>query len=289
MKTFIPIFILIFVTCSSCNKEQEIESILDIRGNEIHYKSIGKGQEMFLVHGGYLDLEMWNPQIETFQKEKKIIRFSDVGHGNTIASNNEIYGFEIIEKLSKSTKEDPAILVGLSWGAMICIDYALNNPDKISKLILVSPGLNGWNYFQDTLAAKNNLLRQEATLMGDIDSAAVLFHKNWVIGPRRNFKDIDNDFYQKSLEMIKSNMKEHCKEDWSKLDSIPAIERLEQIEIPTYIIIGDEDADDIKLIASLYNDKIPNSKKIIMKDVAHLVNMEDTESFNQILRQILEL
>jgi len=221
------------------------------------------------------------------QENNKLILFSDLGHGKTKSTNQQILGYKIIEKLTESTGKNSVILIGLSWRAMICVDYVLNNPKKVEKLILVSPGLNGWNYFQDTIAAKNNLLRKEASSKNDIDSAAILFHKNWVIGPRRNPNEIENEFHKESLRMITSNMKEHWKEDWSKLDSIPAIERLEEIEVPTFIIIGNQDAEDILLIANEYDDRIPNSTKIVMDNVAHLLNMEQAENFNRILNEIL--
>ena len=249
MKFIIPILLLGLLSCSN---PLETENFLNYNGNQIHYKTIGKGQELFFLHGGFLDLSMWDSQVEEFQEERKIIRFSDLGHGKTKASK-PIYGYRIIEKLSKSTELEPAILVGLSWGAMLSVDFTLHNPNKVDKLILVSPGLSGWNYFKDSLAAKNNALRQIANKNNRIEDAAKLFHHNWVIGTKRSASDLEEDFYTKSLAMINSNMKAHWKKEWSKLDTIPAITRLEEIKVPCYIIIGDQDALDIQLIANLYH------------------------------------
>jgi 3-oxoadipate enol-lactonase len=59
--------------------------------------------------------------------------------------------------------------------------------------------------------------------------------------------------------------------------------------IPTYIIIGSDDAEDILLIAEEYNNRMPQSQKIVVKDAAHLINMEQPERFNAILRSILNI
>lgn len=287
MRIIATILFLVMVSCSAQKNKKQGDSYLEVGDAQIHYKVSGKGQEMIMVHGGYLDLDMWQPQVKVFQKNKKVIRFSDVGHGKSRSTNPQIYGYEIIEGLSQATEKDPAVLLGLSWGAMLCVDYALKYPSKVDKLILVSPGLSGWNYFKDSVAAKNNELRQIAIDNDDINQAARLFHQNWVVGPRRDSSALESGFYNKSLEMITTNMKAHWKEDWSQLDSIPAISRLEQITVPTYIIIGDQDAKDIKLIAAAYDEKVPQSTKIAIENAAHLLTMEKPEKFNSILRQIL--
>lgn len=288
MRVILTILVLIVASCSAQKNHQEKDTFLNFGDAQIHYKISGKGQEMIMVHGGYLDLNMWQPQIGEFRNDKRIVRFSDIGHGKSKSNNNQIYGHEIIVKLSQATEKNPAIIMGLSWGAMLCVDYALKHPNKVDKLILVSPGLSGWNYFKDTLAAKNNKLRRIAIENNNIEQAAILFHQNWVVGPRRDKSDLEPQFYEESLEMITTNMRDHWKEDWSKLDSIPAIKRLKQITVPTYIIIGDQDADDIKSIAEEYDEKVPKSTKFVIENAAHLVNMEKPAAFNRLLKQLLE-
>ena len=177
--------------------------------------------------------------------------------------------------------------MGLSWGAMLCVDFALNYPEKVEKLILVSPGLNGWEYFQDSVANHHFELRQAAIQRSDTLAAARLFHKNWVAGPRRAATGLDESFLATSLHMIHHTMSRHWLEDWSQLDPQKAIDRLDQIKVPTYIIIGSEDAEDILLIADEYQKKIPHAEKIVIYQAAHLVNMERPEQFNSILRSIL--
>lgn len=71
------------------------------------------------------------------------------------------------------------------------------------------------------------------------------------------------------------------------MDTIPAITSLEQINIPTYIIVGNQDAKDIDLIAKTYDQRLPDSKLIVMDGVAHLLTMENPTEFNRIFREIL--
>jgi pimeloyl-ACP methyl ester carboxylesterase len=287
MKYILPILVILFQSCSSPKIEQE-ESYLEIAGNKIHVKTIGKGQPIILAHGGYLDLEMWNPQIDELSKNNQVVRFSDLGHGKSINSGKPIYGYEIIHQLIKNHDNQKSILIGLSWGAMICVDYTLNHPQNVDKLVLVSPGLNGWEYFQDSMANENFLLRQEAIKHADTINAAKLFHKNWVVGPRRDAKKLEDKFLKNSLKMITQTMSNHWGEEWSQLDSITALSRLNEIKVPTYIIIGSEDAMDIIQIASKYHKEIPKSEKTIVNGAAHLINMEHPKKFNDLIKNIIK-
>ncbi len=58
MRIVLTILILLTSACSNIKKNQEFDSFLEINGNQIHYKTFGKGQEIILVHGGYLDMDM---------------------------------------------------------------------------------------------------------------------------------------------------------------------------------------------------------------------------------------
>ena len=282
-------FVILVLFPASCKNTAyvETESYVNKNQHKVHIKTTGKGVPIIFVHGGYLDLEMWNPQVEEFRKTNHIIRFSDLGHGKTVGSKSSIAGYEIINELTILYPNEKFVLVGLSWGSMLCVDFALNYPHKVEKLVLVSPGLNGWAYFKDSLALKNYKSRQNAITNSDTLKAAKLFHRNWVIGPKRQEYELDKSFYSESLDMIFRNMRNHWLEEWSSLDTIVARTRLESIKSPTYIIVGQYDAEDILLIAEEYHQRIENSKKIKMGNVAHLLNMENPIRFNEILKEIL--
>lgn len=286
MKFLFFVLVLISVSCKE-SKYAEKEIYLYKGQHKIQIKTTGKGAPIIFAHGGYLDLEMWDPQVAEFKNTHRIIRFSDLGHGKTVRAKSPLLGYEIINDITTQYPDEKFVLVGLSWGAILCVDFALNYPHKVEKLVLVSPGLNGWPYFKDSLALKNYRLRQDAIANVDILKAAELFHQNWVVGPRRHKNDLDESFYSKSLAMIIDNMRNHWQEDWSDLDTLVARTRLERIKTPTYIVVGKYDAEDILLIAEEYHERIENSTKIEMDSVAHLLNMENPKGFNEIIKDIL--
>ena len=67
-----------------------------------------------------------------------------------------------------------------------------------------------------------------------------------------------------------------------------AIGRLSEIKVPTLIIAGDRDEANIVTIADLLETNIPQARKIIIPDAAHLPNMEKPELFNRVVLEFLQ-
>ena len=265
------------------------EEFFFFQDHQIHYKISGKGKPVLFLHGGYLNVDAWDKQTEFLLHEPyQCISYSDFGHGQTITGTQIPASADLIDSLTKFITTEKLTLVGLSWGAMLAVDYVLRFPDRVEKLVLVSPGLHGWNYFQDSIARENNQLRKLATQDGDTLKAVELFHQNWVVGPRRQRQALSPEFDRLSFEMISKTMHQHWQADWSKLDSIPAINRLETIDCPTLIIYGEHDAEDIFQIVNLYQQKINHASVVKMDGVAHSLNMENPDEFNQLLLTFLQ-
>ena len=67
----------------------------------------------------------------------------------------------------------------------------------------------------------------------------------------------------------------------------PAIERLQEIKVPTLIIVSEHDLPDLHKIADILNRKIRNSKRITLKGAGHMSNMETPNEFNEAVLNFL--
>jgi len=115
MRQFLA-FILVLTACCKTSKLAEKERFIVLNEHKIHVKTSDNGLPIIFVHGGYLDLEMWNAQVKELKGSYQTIRFSDLGHGRTIRSKTKMYGYEIINELTNIYPNDKSVLVGLSWG-----------------------------------------------------------------------------------------------------------------------------------------------------------------------------
>jgi pimeloyl-ACP methyl ester carboxylesterase len=62
----------------------------------------------------------------------------------------------------------------------------------------------------------------------------------------------------------------------------PATERLGDVRVPTLIIDGAEDDDNIHRAGILMEQQIAGARRVIMPDTAHLPSLEHPEAFNEI-------
>ncbi|HEV8248518.1 MAG TPA: alpha/beta fold hydrolase, partial [Gaiellaceae bacterium] len=67
----------------------------------------------------------------------------------------------------------------------------------------------------------------------------------------------------------------------------PAIERLEDVRAPALVIVGDADVPDVLERAEILASRIPGARKVVLPDVAHMVNLEQPEEFLALVEDFL--
>src|SRR5205823_12784334 len=133
----------------------------------------------------------------------------------------------------------PAHLVGCSMGASLAIDFALDHPERVSKLVLVGPGISGANFGQkypDLWAAVK--AADEARDLVALNEAEL---KLFLAGPGRPVESIDKRLRDLFLDMNATSMSSDF--DSAPTDDLdpPAVGRLGEIAAPTPVVGGDED------------------------------------------------
>jgi len=107
---------------------------------ELYYEIHGEGEPIIFSHGWMCDCSVWNSQINFFSKKYKVIVYDHRGHGKSDKPKAN-YSIETLSNdlysIIKELNLDKVTLVGHSMGGMTALTFALNHPDKVSKLILV--------------------------------------------------------------------------------------------------------------------------------------------------------
>lgn len=116
---------------------------------KVHYvESTTQGQTVVLLHGGSADAAhvSWGPVMASWAPHFRLVAPDFPGYGESsqppwpgsVASLTRF-----LEDFTAALNLDRFALVGLSMGGMVAINFALNRPDRIQRLVLVdSAGLD---------------------------------------------------------------------------------------------------------------------------------------------------
>ena len=113
---------------------------IDSFGTSYSLNKINEKNPIVFVHGVGLTKEIWEPQINFF-KDYNTLTYDLLGHGKTSLKKSKISFEDFSKQLSKLINElnfNKIHLVGFSLGALIARNFASENSDKLSSLILLS-------------------------------------------------------------------------------------------------------------------------------------------------------
>jgi pimeloyl-ACP methyl ester carboxylesterase len=248
-----------------------------INGARIHYERTGEGMPVLMLHAGVADHRMWEPQVATFARHFDVIRPDMRGFGTSELPPGRWSPVHDLLRLIDELRLKPAHVVGCSIGAGLAIDFAIEHGERVSKLVLVGPGIGGIHFgakypelFADADAAEK---------AGDHRAILEAEARLWLDGPRRR-----PGYVKDPIRSLFYEMNSNFGSDWNSAptDELepPAAERLQEITAPTLLVVGDEDAPPIFDAVELLMEKVPHARKVVIHDAAHLPNLEHPDEFN---------
>ena len=262
----------------------------EIEGVHLYYEMEGKDADLVLVHAGCTDRRMWDKQFSVFARHYRVLRYDMRGYGKSTLNTGPFSNRNDLHHLLEFLDIPKAHFVACSIGSQTTMDFALEHPEKIASLTLVSPAVSGYPYegpppqhLLDLIAARQS---------GNFEQAAELQAQIWADGFKRNLNQVNAQVHelvrQMSLDAL-NNQIDAIRETGFLMEEPlqpPAMDRWEQIAVPTLTIAGDLDDDTVMAIADLLATRI-GALKAIIHATAHLPNMEKPDEFNQIVLEFL--
>jgi len=112
-----------------------------VNGIELGYQEFGKGKPLVLLHGGFGSVEMFGPNIQPLAASNRVIGVDLQSHGRSPAADRPMK-FEAmaddIAALIKSLGLESAAIMGFSLGGAVALRTAIQHPDLVERLVLVS-------------------------------------------------------------------------------------------------------------------------------------------------------
>jgi pimeloyl-ACP methyl ester carboxylesterase len=116
------------------------------RGLTVHLQVLGEGPPLVMLHGLLVgSLASWYfGAAPRLAKHFRVLCYDLRGHGLS-GHSAEGYGLrslgEDLDDLRQEAGPGPVTLVGHSWGALVALRYAIDHPDRVTRLVLVEAPL----------------------------------------------------------------------------------------------------------------------------------------------------
>jgi 3-oxoadipate enol-lactonase len=257
-----------------------------INGARIHYRRSGSGFPVMFLHAGVADSRMWEPQAAGLAKHFDVIAPDRRGYGDSeLPAGPWSPAADVLALMDALGLRDAPHLVGCSIGAMLAIDFALEHPQRVSKLVLVGAGGSG--VFEDEKYKDLYAEVMAAERAHDLAALNEAEARLWLDGPGRPSGHVDKPLRELFLDMNgRALLSDFASAPEQELEP-PALGRLGEIQSPTLVVVGDADVPPVHETADVLVSKIRGAKKVVIHDAAHLANLEHPERFNRILVDFL--
>lgn len=250
-------------------------------GAGIYFEAMGDGPPVVLVHGFSLDSRSWDPEVAWLSATHRVVRFDLRGHGRSVPWTEPFSPVQDMLDVFDATGIERATVVGLSAGAELAVDFALAHPDRVTGLILASPGLSGYQPVGSFAWMEPVVSRLQA---GDVDGAV----EAWVRTPLMAIpEDAAADSLMRTVVRENRNV-------WTYDPTLqqrperPAIGRLSEIDVPTLVLVGETDFVDTQRVADTLAACVVGAELVRVAGAGHLLNLQAPTRFSDALSRFLE-
>jgi pimeloyl-ACP methyl ester carboxylesterase len=262
------------------------DGYVEVGAVQLYYEEAGEGLPIVLLHGGLLDRRMWDPQMEALSSRHRVIRYDARNHGRTKGVAGSFTHYDDLRALLDHFGIEKATLTGLSLGGRTVLDFAIAYPERVSTIVLVSPGASGYEFGGPVLKANAEQMSQ-AFRDGDLPRAIEFFQRSWTDGPSRSPSDVAPDVRNKVRDMALATIESWNPDSVVKELDPPAFGRLGEIQARTLVVVGALDMPGILEIAAAVEKEVEGAEVVTVDGAAHMVNMEKPQEFNRIVLDFL--
>lgn len=254
-----------------------------IAGHQVNDAGEGR-QTIILIHGFPFNYTSWQPQIDHFKSNYRVIAYDIRGFGSSSISTEkqsiQLMADDLIA-IMDDLEIEKAIVCGLSMGGYIALNAISRYADRFSGIVLCDTqcGADSPEAYEKRFKTIEHISKHglEAFAVPFIDA---LFGPETYSGNPELVQSIKEMVLSANIETVKATLKALAER--GETCSI-----LSQIDIPALLVFGTEDKITPPHHGSTMQAQIPNAIFETVEDAGHLSNLESPELFNDILERFM--
>ncbi|MGZ5090222.1 MAG: alpha/beta fold hydrolase [Burkholderiales bacterium] len=257
---------------------------VSVAGGEIAYEEAGKGEPLIFVSGLSGVGRYWAPQIPLFSGRFRVITYDQRGTGASDKLQREFSVDQMAAELADlmdALKIPRAHIVGLSTGGAIGQTLAIEQPDRVKRLVICSTWTHCDAWFRRLFEARRLMYQQCGPELH------ARFHPLWLYPPdyvNQHDSEIDEERRQSvpSAPPVEVSM--------ARIDALLKFDqrsRLGCIKAPTLIIASNNDYITPSYYAQSLAQNIPGSRLEMVDGGGHSLSKTRPKVFNTVVLDFL--
>jgi pimeloyl-ACP methyl ester carboxylesterase len=196
---------------------------VEANGVRYYYEVRGEGPPLLLLHGGLGSIDMFAPVMPALAAKHQVIAVDLHGHGRTALGDRpftlEAQGADM-DAILKQLGYGKVDVMGYSLGGGVAFQLAVQHPERVNRLVLVSAGYAADGFYADMRAQQAQVNAQAAEFMKETP----MYQSYVAVAPR------PQDF-PKLLDTLGAYMRK----SYDYAADVP------KLTMPTMIVFGDSD------------------------------------------------
>ncbi|WP_274426859.1 alpha/beta fold hydrolase [Chelativorans sp. YIM 93263] len=141
---------------------------IEANGLDYYYEVHGAGEPLLLLHGGLGTTDMFDAVLPALTAEREVIAVDLHGHGRTVLGDRDIDLIDMGNDMSVILNElgyDKVDAMGYSMGGGVAFRLAVQHPEMVRRLVLVSTGFARDGFYPGILEQQAQVAADMAEMM----------------------------------------------------------------------------------------------------------------------------
>lgn len=253
---------------------------VDVEGATLSGEARGDNPALVFLHGFSGSGHDWDRLWAALPADLPLLRYDLRGFGDSEAQEDILFSHaDDLARLLDACGISRISVAGVSAGGAAALNFALNHPGRVDRLILVSPLIVGWGWSDEWKTLWRAMTT--AARAGDMRLARKLWWEHPLFDPVRN---------SDAAEELRRSIDAFHGKQWIKdyqRDELPDVERLHELAAPTLLLTGEHDLPDFRLIGDVLDAAVPDIKRIDFAGSGHMVHLERPRDAAQAIAEFM--
>lgn len=254
-----------------------------VLGEHIHYLEAGSGPTIILVHGLGDDARIWMPEIGPLARRFHVIALDQIGFGR---SDKPLLDYrpqtfvDFLDQFIATLHLGQVIIVGHSFGGWVAALLAIDHPQRVDKLVLVDSA--GMSALSDALGPRVRRALRLSSVEDFRLLAPLTFYDARYHDPNTSYESAFASHLAAGDSFTVGRIIDSLERGEDTVD-----EHLTQIDRPTLIVWGGQDALIPLRFGEYLKNAIPSARLVTLDHCGHEPQLECPEIFEQTLAEFL--